>query len=185
MYRLNFLSCRSGLTVITACGVHNFDLVKSYGADACFDYKDPECGKKVREYTGDKIEYVFDTISTESSAAVCADAMCSTGGRYTCILAVDFPRKDCKTDLVMGYTINGEDYKMGPAAPLLPAKRGDYEFGEMFFRMAEELLAAGKFRPHRATVGKGGLNGVLEGLQLMREEKVSGTKLVYRVEDTP
>ena len=110
--------------------------------------------------------------------------MSSTGGRYTCILAVDFPREDCKTDLVMGYTINGEDYKMGPQAPLQPAKLDDYAFGEMFFRLAEELFAAGKFRPHRATVGKGGLHGILDGLQLMREGKVSGTKLVYRVEDT-
>jgi NADPH:quinone reductase-like Zn-dependent oxidoreductase len=159
-------------------------LVKSYGADACFDYKDPDCGKKVREYTGDKIAYVYDTISTEPSAAVCAEAMSSTGGRYTCILAVDFPREDCKTDLVMGYTINGEDYKMGPQAPLQPAKLDDYAFGEMFFHLAEELFAAGKFRPHRATVGKGGLHGILDGLQLMREGKVSGTKLVYRVEDT-
>lgn len=40
----------------------------------------------------------------------------------------------------------------------------------MFFRLAEELLAAGRFRAHRATVGKGGLYGVLEGLRLMREE---------------
>ena len=159
-------------------------MVKSYGADVCFDYKDPDCGKKVREYTGDKIAYVYDTISTEPSAAVCAEAMSSTGGRYTCILAVDFPREDCKTDLVMGYTINGEDYKMGPQAPLQPAKLDDYAFGEMFFRLAEELFAAGKFRPHRATVGKGGLHGILDGLQLMREGKVSGTKLVYRVEDT-
>jgi hypothetical protein len=54
----------------------------------------------------------------------------------------------------------------------------------MFFRLAEELLAAGRFRAHRATVGKGGLYGVLEGLRLMREGKVSGTKLVYQVEDT-
>jgi hypothetical protein len=139
------------------------------------------CGKKVRDYTGDRIEYVFDTISTEPSAAVCAEAMSSAGGRYTCILTVDFPRRDCKTDFVMGYTLNGEAYKMGPKASLLPAKPDDYEFGEMFFRLAEELLSARKFKPHRATVGKEGLNGVLEGLQLMREGKVSGTKLVYRV----
>ena len=74
---LNVRPCRSCLTVITACGAHNFDLVESYGADACFDYKDPECGKKVREYTGGKIAYVYDTSSTEPWEAVCAEAMSS------------------------------------------------------------------------------------------------------------
>jgi hypothetical protein len=72
-----------------------------------------------------KIEYVFDTISTEPSAAVCAEAMSSTGGRYACILAIDFPRRDCETDFVMGYTTNGEAYKTGPEALLLPAKLDD------------------------------------------------------------
>ena len=73
-----------------------------------------DCGEKVREHTGDKIEYVFDTISTEPSAAVCAEAMSSTGGRYACILAVNFPRRDCETDFVMGYTINAKLTSQSP-----------------------------------------------------------------------
>ena len=142
-------------------------------------------GKKIREYTGDKLKYAYDTISLKDTAAMCADAISSAGGSYTCILAVDFPREDCKTDVVMGYTINGDEYRMGPTAPMLPPKYEDFEFGKMFFTMAEELLGAGKFRAHRATLGQGGLYGILDGLQQMREGKVSGTKLVYRIEDTP
>jgi hypothetical protein len=103
---------------------------------------------------------------------------------YTCILAVDFPPRDRKTDFVMGYTINGKAYKTRPKAPLLPAKLDDYEFGEMFFRLAEEALATGRFGTHPATVDKRSLYEVLEGLQLMRKGKVSGTKSSYQVEDT-
>jgi len=110
--------------------------------------------------------------------------MSSNGGKYTCILAVDFPRKDCETELVMGYTINGDPYKMGPAAPLNPARLEDFEYGTMFWKLAEDLLAEKKLRPGRITVGKSGLHGVLHGLQLMREGKVSGAKLVYRIADT-
>jgi len=50
--------------------------------------------------------------------------------------------------------------------------------------LTEKLIWEGKILPHPTTVGSGGLNGVLNGLQQMRENKVRGTKLVYRIEDT-
>ncbi len=34
--------------MITTCSPHNFPFVKSLGVTEAFDYKDPECGKKVR-----------------------------------------------------------------------------------------------------------------------------------------
>jgi NADPH:quinone reductase-like Zn-dependent oxidoreductase len=175
---------RSGLTVLTTCSPHNFDLVKYYGADAVFDYSDPEVGKKVRSASNDEVKHVYDTISTASSARIAADAMSSAGGKYTSILAVEFPRDDCEEELIMGYTINGEPFKMGPEGDLNAARPEDFEFGAKFWTVAEELLAQGKLKPVKLTVGLGGLNGVLEGMQLMREGKVSGTKLVYRIADT-
>lgn len=38
---------RSGCTVITTCSPGQFDRVKSLGASASFDYRDPDCGAKV------------------------------------------------------------------------------------------------------------------------------------------
>jgi NADPH:quinone reductase-like Zn-dependent oxidoreductase len=37
----------SGCKVITTCSPRNFPFVKSLGVTEAFDYKDPECGKKV------------------------------------------------------------------------------------------------------------------------------------------
>lgn len=37
----------SGCSVIAVCSEKNFAFVKSLGASAAFDYKDPDCGKKV------------------------------------------------------------------------------------------------------------------------------------------
>ena len=104
--------------------------MKGYGADAVFDYRDVNCGAKIREYSQDSIKHVYDTISTDASALICADAMSSAGGKYTAILAANFPRKDCETELIMGYTINGEAFKMGPKGELNPARPEDFEFGE-------------------------------------------------------
>lgn len=170
--------------MITTCRPHNFNLVKSYGADEVFDYNDPACGEMIRRFTSDGITHVLDTISEGSSARICADAMSTQGGRYTSILRIEFPRADCKTDLVMAYSAFGEEYKMGPDGALQAAKPDDYEYSAMFFDLAQELLAKGKFRSHRVKVGSGGLNGVLDGLELLRAGRVSGEKLVYRVTDT-
>lgn len=55
---------------------------------------------------------------------------------------------------------------------------------ETFIPIAEGLLKEGKIRGHSPSVRRGGLRGVLEGLKELREGKVSGEKVVYRVEDT-
>lgn len=73
------------------------------------------------------------------------------------------------------YIFEGESY---------PAKPDDFNFAVKFYEVAEKLWAAGKWIPHPQRVGKGGLRGILDGMQEMREGKVSGEKLVYLVDET-
>ncbi len=145
--------------------------------------------------------YAFDCISESSSAKICADALStssssssssSTGTkRYSSLLAVaDFPRadNDVAKKTTIAYPALGEE--MGFAGhgsvipPRIPAKEEDARFMEMFFGIAEALLAEGKVKAHPPSVRGGGLRGVLEGWRDMREGRVSGEKLVYRVADT-
>ena len=42
----------SGCKVVTTCSPRNFPFVKALGAAEAFDYNDPECAQKIREYTG-------------------------------------------------------------------------------------------------------------------------------------
>ncbi|UCK58859.1 hypothetical protein AFCA_001695 [Aspergillus flavus] len=46
----------SGYTVLTTCSPHNFDLVKRLGADAVFDYKDPNSAAEIRQYTNNNLK---------------------------------------------------------------------------------------------------------------------------------
>ena len=62
----------------------------------------------------------------------------------------------------------------------MPAKPEDYEFGVKFWRAAEELFNSGEVKAH-PTLVRDGLEGVPQGLNDLKEGKVSGKKLVYRV----
>ena len=47
-------------------------------------------------------------------------------------------------------------------------------FAEQFWALAEKLLAEGKIKVHPYVVGNDGLKGVIQGLDLLRQEQVSG-----------
>lgn len=86
-------------------------------------------------------------------------------------------------DLLARSTVFGESFdKLGAH---VPAKPEDYEFTKEFWRITEGLLATEQIKPHPVTLGKEGLLGVFEGMQKAREGRVSGEKLVYRVDETP
>ncbi|KAJ9299639.1 hypothetical protein DTO271G3_2523 [Paecilomyces variotii] len=174
----------SGYIPITTCSPKNFSFVKSLGAIAAFDYHDPDAGKKIREYTNNSLTIVWDTIAQPDSAALCAEALTSaSGGKYYTILPQKSPREDVESGSTLMYALMGEPFYWG--GELQQVKKEDYEYLAEFLESATKLVAEGKVKPHPAKVGKDGLKGVLEGLQLMRENKVSGVKLVYRVEETP
>ena len=174
----------SGLTVVTTASKRNFGLLKDLGADEVFDYNDPKCGAKIREYTEDKLYYAFDCISEGSSIGICAEALSSSapaaGLHYSALLGVkEFPREDVKTRSTIAYTGIGEAFeKRGRTVPAMP---DHYLFAGRFMKVAAELLAAGKLKPGNFAVRAGGLEGVVDGLRELKEGKVSGTKLVYRV----
>lgn len=176
--------CRSGYTVISTCSSRNFDYVKSLGADATFDYRDPDVGSKIREFTQNKLKLAWDTVSEEASAQICADALSTEpGGRYGTLLPVKIPRDDVEVTSTLMYTMFGEGFSFGPQQ--IPPVPEDYEFAKKFMGLTEKLLAEGKLKTHSEHVGAGGLVGVLKGLEDMKAGKVSGQKLVYKIADTP
>lgn len=81
------------------------------------------------------------------------------------------------------YTIYGESFTVGSLH--YPASQEDFEWAKKFMALTEYLLAEGRLRPHKETVRSGGLEGALQGLDDLRNNKVSGEKLVYRIADTP
>jgi NADPH:quinone reductase-like Zn-dependent oxidoreductase len=167
----------SGYEVIATASPHNFDLLRKLGADQVFNYKDADVGQQIRKATKDKLKLVFDCIAEGNSSTICAAAISSSGGHLSALLPVkDFPRNDVKANFTLAYTALGEKY-----SDRFPANQKDYEFGSRFWRVAEELINSGKIKTHPTEVRKG-LENVPQGLQDLKDGKVSGVKLVYTVE---
>ncbi|KAF7508437.1 hypothetical protein GJ744_009290 [Endocarpon pusillum] len=175
----------SGLEVITTASPQNFDLVKSRGADVVFDYNDPECGQKIREYTKNSLCYVFDCVSTAASYKLVAQAF-PTKSAETLHLVTLLPpdgwtRIDVQTHTLLAYTTFGEAFsKFGMNFPPLEEH---FKFGKIFWKLTAQLVAEGQIKPHPVTIRKGGFHGVVSGISDMSLGIVRGTKLVYRVDD--
>ncbi|EXJ77941.1 hypothetical protein A1O3_09100 [Capronia epimyces CBS 606.96] len=165
----------AGYTPITTCSSRNFDLVKSLGAVAAFDYKDPDVASQIKQFTNNDLHYVWDTISLPASAQLSAEVI-APGGRYGSLLPVKFPRDDVKATDSLGYTAMGEPIER--AGYSLPASTADFEFAKNWVTEVEALLQQGRLKVHPHKVGKG-LENVFDGLHLLRHDKVSGQKLVY------
>ncbi|OHF03969.1 TOXD protein [Colletotrichum orchidophilum] len=175
----------SNCTVIVTCSPKNFDYVKSLGADFCVDYKAEDCAEQVKTFTKGRLRHAWDCIATAQSARICAAAMSMRGGHYSSLLYLVpsivkkvNPKIECSTTL--GYTILGETIEK---ETVIEPRLGDYKFGKMFWGVSEKLLQDDKFRPARQIVNQGGagLEGVLHGIQYLKQGNVSAGKLVYTI----
>jgi len=170
----------SGCEVITTCSPRNFAFVRSLGASAAFDYKEENVASKIREHTKDKLTKVFDCISEGESPKICSEAISSQGGTVSYLLPAKHDRSDVANKHTLAYTVTGEAFKFGPKVEY-PANPADFEFAKKFWELSAKLIASKQLSVHPPKVGKGGLEGIFDGLQQLREGKVSGTKLVYQI----
>jgi NADPH:quinone reductase-like Zn-dependent oxidoreductase len=169
----------SGLEVITTSSPANFPRMKSLGASAVFDYNSPTVGKDIRATTKNKLAYVFDCQSDTGSTAICEQAIGEKGGKIVSLLYARLERADVSSVFTLAYTAFGETFDLFGKS--WTADEEELAFSARFWSLAQELLEQGKIKTHPVEVREGGLEGVLQGLDEMRQGKIKGKKLVYRV----
>ncbi|KAM0197887.1 hypothetical protein ACHAPI_004619 [Fusarium lateritium] len=147
----------SGLQVVTTCSPGHEEWLRKLGADHVFNYKSPTCAADIREFTSNKLSYVFDTIEPVAR----------------------LPRSDVVNKNTMVFSAIGENFQIG--GNHVPANALDHEFAVTFAKVAQELLLQGKLVGHPVSHQKGGLEKVLEGVDMLRRGGVSGVKLVYTI----
>ncbi|GAA5916996.1 hypothetical protein JCM8208_003425 [Rhodotorula glutinis] len=169
------LAVASGLRVVTTCSPANFDLVKSLGAAAAFDYRTPKddlvsslvaaVEKEGTEYAG-----AFDAISEHGSVELCAQvALKAFGGAGQKFIAATLPPPQDLPDGISSEWIFAIDIALKEDAAVARAVYHDFVPAAL---KAHSLEA----KPDPLVVGSG-LENVQKGLD-RQKEGVSAKKVV-------
>lgn len=120
----------------------------------------------------------MDCIGNEA-AKICLESISSTGGQLVTINSrTEYNRPDVRVKKVIAYSAGGEEYRL--AGQDFPAIMEDYDHAKMYFNLTEKLMGEGKVKAHPPKVGMG-LEGVLEGLEEMRQGRISAVKMTYKI----
>jgi NADPH:quinone reductase-like Zn-dependent oxidoreductase len=187
MYGIQYAKA-SGLRVIATSSPRNFELLKSLGADAVFDYRSNSCVDDIRAFAKQQLYLSWDC--TGDGVEICAKAMeqSSKSVYGTIVPSTDealFKSLNPHADgprLVLGYDGLGAAYKFGGNPR--PYKQRESEYAASFAEAAEQLLQSKVIRPIPISLNPTGhgLKSVVAGLDRLRNGQVSAQKLVYMVE---
>lgn len=183
----------AGLYTIAVAG-HGLSYVESLQrADVLIDYRQGEentvslIQKAVRDKFGAnaKLEYAYDAISENGSMQLLAKAM-NNHGKIATVLPRDPSHKlrqvSSSNDQTAFQEFPETVETVESAVPAAHTK--DVDFAQKYFVLFGRLLAEGLFKTNRPRVIPGGLRGTEEGMQLLKNKKVSAEKLVVNIADT-
>ncbi|KAI5274162.1 putative alcohol dehydrogenase [Aureobasidium subglaciale] len=164
---------------IATCSPRNSVQVVDFGAEETFDYHDPDCASKIKAYTKNNLAYALDCITTIESTKLCFAAIGRAGGRYTLFYPHAAARPTVKTDWVLGPSIFGKG-STWPAPYGRPPSEEIEQYGEKLWSIAQKLVDEGKLKHHPLHILEGGMNAVIDGLELVQAGKLSGEKCVIK-----
>jgi len=172
MYAIR-LAKLSGLKVVTTASPHNHELLKKLGADAVFDYRDPEVSRKIREWSGGSIDFALDCISEHGSTKLVAAAFGEKGGKIVTLLPVE--KDDAWPPSVLEQDIHLYDI----------LEKGTQAFKDMaeWNKLLPILIDEGKLGEDSVPLKRwdGGLSGVREALRYLRDGNVSAEKIILKL----
>lgn len=160
---------------------HVEKLIDRSRGDTILDYRagDEALVKQLREAVqtlpnGGKLEYAYDAVSEKGSYANIGQVLDPHTGRITFVLP--------------GKTYEGLPDGIEKTTTMVGEVHGNptdlKEFGFVYCRYMAKGLAEGWFRAQPQEVVKGGLGGVQEGLERLRDGKASAVKYIFRIADT-
>jgi NADPH:quinone reductase-like Zn-dependent oxidoreductase len=172
----------AGYTVVTTASPHSTDLVKSYGADAVFDYHDPGVAAAITKQYPD-ISIAVDCFSKGQSFRISDEVLKNSKGKLITLLQPPKPKyPGIQHELILAYTLLGRPFQwLPPVGPKWPAIPDDRKALARFYAGLPQLVSDKKLRAPPIFLEEGGWNGILTGLDKLRAGKVSGGKMVVKL----
>lgn len=173
----------SGLHPITTASPKNFDLVKSFGAADVFDYTDDGTPARIAASYPD-LAAGLDTIAEKGTTAQAVLSFGEKGGHLITLLPTkpeqQGGRPEVKVEATLVYSVSGKEVNFGPSW-VIPAMPEDRTAIEQWLNYVPSLIESGGLRSNPLWSQSGGLKAIPEGLALLREGKVSGQKVTYKL----
>ncbi|KAF8557925.1 GroES-like protein [Imleria badia] len=171
-YAIQFAKFSGFSPLITTASLRNTDLLKSLGATHVIDRNIPASSfaSEIGNITTQPIPLVFDTVGTADTQQLGYDTL-AEGGHFVVILKPSIQETPGSTKKVVGVFGNVQ----------VPANRA---IGRALTQSLSALVEAGDIVPNQVEVVPGGLNGIAPGLEKLKNNLVSGKKLVVRVDET-
>ncbi|RLV95286.1 Uncharacterized protein JA1_001301 [Spathaspora sp. JA1] len=174
-----------GLQVITTASPKNHKYLKSLGADYVFDYNDANVVEKIKEVGNNKIIYALDTIAFPETFQKVYDATEGTPEVFLdSLLGVDGSAITTKPERVvhygytLAYNVLDKEVILGPVSfKQTPELLANYE--EFWHTYLPKYL--NQIKHAQLLILKPGLESANEALELSKQGKVSGEKVVFRV----
>ncbi|EGO00292.1 hypothetical protein SERLA73DRAFT_89213 [Serpula lacrymans var. lacrymans S7.3] len=158
--------------IITTASLHNTALLKSTGATHVLDrgLSPSALSAEVLNVTSTPIKLVYDSVSLADTQQIGYDIL-APGGHLIILLQDSIKAKEGDNKTIF--------HVFGNLHP--PQNRA---FGAGLFSHLTKYLADGDIIPNTVEVIPGGLNGVVSGLQRLKDNLVSGRKLVVHPQET-
>ncbi|ODN73524.1 hypothetical protein L202_08025 [Cryptococcus amylolentus CBS 6039] len=179
-----------GYRVLALASPHSFPLLKSYGADAVLDYHDPDAAiaQGLEITRGEGAEFGLDTIGEGDSVRITVGIMGSKGRQLNAfpgVLEDDVRALNAglKLDTTIVYTLSGKPFDIFARTPgkhYIPAIPQDRAFGVQIFQQTAELITKYGIKANPVQI-TGGFEDVGKGLELLKNNQISGKKSVIRI----
>jgi NADPH:quinone reductase-like Zn-dependent oxidoreductase len=172
----------AGYTVVTTASPHSTDLVTSYGADAVFNYQDPDIAAAIVKQYPD-ISIAVDCFSKGKSFGISDTVLKNSKGKLITLLQPPKPKyPGVEHEFILAYTLFGHSFQwLPPIGPRWPALPDDRKALARFYATLPQLVSDKKLRAPPVFLEEGGWNGILTGLDKLRAGKVSGGKIVVKL----
>ncbi|KAF2758043.1 hypothetical protein EJ05DRAFT_486106 [Pseudovirgaria hyperparasitica] len=180
---------RSGYLPIAVTSERSAPLAMEYGAIATVSYTSESCVQDilriVRQFTkASSVRYVIDCITDAQSAANCMKILSRAGGRYVCLEAFDESwrtRRSISIEMVMCPEANGVSLNLGPGPYTRKYDERKYELGVASAKQIQDLVDSDLLKTHPVQEIRGGLGGIIKGLEMLCRGEVHGKKLVIQI----
>ena len=182
----------AGVKGVIAVGGGSSDYLRgSLGEDNVYvDYRLgwEEVTKQVREAVKERgwdVRYGVDCVSQDGSWVHISQMM--DGGVLSVVNGKNrYDEEGIRPDVEISYTFvgtvhMGEYLEHMPKQPAEQEVEGDIEFARHFFTWLEEATKQGMMKGHPYQVIEGGLDGVVTGLNMLRDGEAKGKKIVYQI----